>query len=1657
MDIAVTQDDSHSTRYNELFNLYQHSLFRDLWAQATQWWGDGPWPSAALELLRARTLSQLGNDRHCNALLWRLWRKHPQLPGLAPFIASLYLRSRGPLVALRMLPLIEDRAQPNDKDRADMRGEKAEILARFRDFSAADEYLGDIEKNGDDWQLLSVAEVKYLQDDYTAALAVIDKVLARTPHYRAALLFKANVLQLQQDLTQAIAILADFWPTTQSFWAGRLLCSLYIESQQYAQAHECLIRLKTLPVFSSKDADRTLRALQADLLCAEQRYEEALDYIEQKHFFGKSIVDAITRTTDSRTRKVVNVPFVRQANMTCAPASITAVAAYWGVSVAQADVVEAICYGGTQSVDERRWAEENGWYAHEFQLTFSAAKSLLDHDIPILLATVEPGSAHLQILVGYDDAMGTYLLRDPYYRRLQEMLIESSHDYYAASGPRAMVMVPMHYRDTILALDLPFGALYDCLYQLNRALDTNQREQAVAQLTKAQGLDPDHRMTIACERALAFYDGDDARILAATEKLLALYPKDVNLQLSKANSLNTLGSSKQMLEYLESIAAQPNSHFLVKSRLADYLRQDHRQQQRVAKLYKELLNISPTNTENLYAYAGVLWDNSRYQESYQLYRFATCLEDKNEQYAESFFKAARYHKDTEKGLTFLRDRFQRFGKKSSGPAVSLFNALDSLERTHEGFLVLDEAIEKRPDDGWLIVFTARKLLFQQQLQRAMALAERAKPLVSEVRYNELAAEIFEYNLQPDQAIICFEKILQLEPLNYKANQSMMRLFIEANERSKADEFIAQQLTRYPDNAMLLELSIDWIDKGDYQAQADAYRQFIQHHPTNAWGYRGLADALCNLDLYDEALAAAEEAIAVASNSSASHYYHGKVLLAKQQYAAARHSFRKAITLSCDYTYAYDPLLQCGFNHATQQEDLRFIYEQLMAQVSYGDGLLAYQRIAGTLLANDEILRFLEHALEVRPDLWHAWVALTMAYRNAGLNEKALHTIEQAAARFPLLPRIFQELAESHRLLNQPDKAEFYYRHTLGLSPGWTTPANNLCDLLEQQGRYDEAIATQRAVIARNPLASSPYGYLADLLIREGRNDDATQALERALEIDPHYFWAWRTLHQLQDSDDGKLAVCNHLARVRQKFPTDENLLLTHVNMLDDDTQASAILSAFLEKNPYQIEACIDYIQRQTRLGNIAHALQFTSEQYWNNHRPIAILAAEANIYAERRELATAIKHMENVVQINTNFYEGWRRLARWYSETQATANAQTAIDHCIRIYPNDPSVLCYAAECLQAIDGDNQRISELLQRAFELNPVNQYNGLTYIDYIFERGEIDRAAEALALLQRHKSDIYTQYRAFQIHLAREEFTAALEVFRTILQDKNNSLWFTQNAWEQLNKAKQQDAAATIIRELRDANTLNGHYAGRCLAEHELQQGGIKKFEQVLLKKSLTSDFDKRYMEGYLHKLIDNKDKLPWKIIEQCEPIIAGDLKNWGLVGYLHVTQGRWMEAINWFKRGPLLAQAEAWMLYFYSLALRETGQWNNAVSMMREAFQREPDNYREDIVIWHALDQLLEQRPAPVGELESIRTENLAGLSIYPFHLANLLIKAEARPFEETSAALETDYRACKTAFRQVNSFAWKQARKLTRRHLANSLQQQGLKRWLWLVKIAQKC
>ncbi len=74
-------------------------------------------------------------------------------------------------------------------------------------------------------------------------------------------------------------------------------------------------------------------------------------------------------------------------------------------------------------------------------------------------------------------------------------------------------------------------------------------------------------------------------------------------------------------------------------------------------------------------------------------------------------------------------------------------------------------------------------------------------------------------------------------------------------------------------------------------------------------------------------------------------------------------------------FAIDRLVETSGGRAERAEAIAFIEAELARQVIFGDGLLAFARLARGAMDPDALLASLRAAREARPDLWHAWSAL----------------------------------------------------------------------------------------------------------------------------------------------------------------------------------------------------------------------------------------------------------------------------------------------------------------------------------------------------------------------------------------------------------------------------------------------------------------------------------------------------------------------------------------------------------------------------------------------------------------------------------------------------------------------------------------------------------
>jgi tetratricopeptide (TPR) repeat protein len=399
--------------------------------------------------------------------------------------------------------------------------------------------------------------------------------------------------------------------------------------------------------------------------------------------FFKAVADRIEAADGGTGGVRLAVGFVRQHHQTCGPATLSALTRFWGKEADHLEVADAICYDGTPDHLERAWARSNGWLAREFTVTWDAAVALLDRGVPFTLTTVETQSAHLQAVIGYDARRGTLLIRDPTLPHEGEALAGPFLERYRSVGPRGMTMVPCERAELLDGLDLPEAGLYDHLNRMQAALHGHDRDAAAEALESLRADAPDHRLTHHARRLLAIYDADGPSMLSALEALRAAFPDDVNLRLSQVSCLRDLGRRDDRLELLRESCAGPNVDPIVRRQYAMELLADAREHPAADRLARRALRGRATDAASLYVLARVAWDQGRLDDAIELYRFASCLDDKNEGLTRSYFSAARHvHREGE-ALRLMAGRCRRYGASSSQPARTLHEALSMLDNAGE--------------------------------------------------------------------------------------------------------------------------------------------------------------------------------------------------------------------------------------------------------------------------------------------------------------------------------------------------------------------------------------------------------------------------------------------------------------------------------------------------------------------------------------------------------------------------------------------------------------------------------------------------------------------------------------------------------------------------------------------------------------------------------------------------------------------------------------------------------------------------------------------------------------------------------------------------------------------------------------------------------------
>jgi tetratricopeptide (TPR) repeat protein len=1411
---------------------------------------------------------------------------------------------------------------------------------------------------GQPWIAIERAWMRLEEDRFDEAIEATERALSTRPYYRPAILVKVHLLQLKERDKEALDLLTEAATKIESAPVLAELARVQTDLFDHPGARRSWERFKEMAPLLPKDGEAFLATRLANTFYFEGNLAAAAEAARRANApLYTEFADRIDALAGAPPRRVLlPVPFVRQHHVTCAPATLTAISRYFGLAFDHLQVADSICYDGTPSHDGRAWAEQNGFFAREFTVTWDAAVSLLDRGLPFALATVEPTSGHMQAITGYDACRRSLFLRDPYIRPLREVLAAEFLDAYAASGPAGMVIVPAAHAQRLAGLELPDAPLYDVLYRLQQALDRHDRS-AAGELVRSL---PDHRMKQIAERTLASYDADAIRILRANESLLKLHPGEEIFDLSRIQCLSELGRREERLTLLIARSADPESHPVFRRLLAFELASDARQAARATELLRSVLRRQPGDAAALHTLGTLAWDGGDRSRALALYRLAACLEDKQEGFSASYFVAARQTGAERAALDFLSDRYRRFGRKSGLPAQTLVEALASLDRTEESFRILEEAVRQRLTDGDLLLFAADFCARNGRLEHAARCLAAADGRASTPALLRARASLAERQGMADRALVVWRAVAAAEPLAMDVHREVARLLLETQGRPAAIRHVREASERFPTHFGLLKLLLEITSEDDGRARESILDRLVSMDPDDAWTRRERGFLLARRGRLDDAFAEAQTAFSLEPSSPANWFLWGRLCLLRGATKEAIDAFRQTIQLSVDFVPALSEWVENAPTPDERAQALETMKRELEAQVTLGEGVLAFRDLAQGLLPKDRLLRALTELSVRRPDLWQTGSALARELIAQEDLAAAERVAEQTIQKFPLQPLLRLDLASVHEAQKDATRERAALRKALELSPGLAPARRGLALSFEREGKLDEARAEAEKALVSDPLDASSHGVLAAILWKAGQQALAMEKLKHAVFLEPSYGWGWQMLFEWSQ-ELKKPDLASHLARdLASRRPGDPDAWMVLARMLDAPHQRDERLTAVnraLSLHAALADAWQIKAMTLAEAGRLDEALAACTPPAFEDHPPLELRGRRAWVLAMSDRLDEAIAEMRQILFESPSYIWGWLNLAEWSRATDDADTFLEAAEKLVLLSPHEARSFTFRAEALLKKEKKEEARADL-EKALEMEPENAWAAHSLFETRLEAGDGKSAGNALKLLEKHHTGPATLARRIQLASHLKNRAAAEKALLDLLTAKEEDRWAIDTAVSALTKAEMEDE---IHRALESALRTPGPcpYTGTLWVQFLAVKSTIDEVEIRLNEMKPKKRLAAEAISAYLELLFENQ------YFEQMEEVIRResdwlreDSVTWATVGRLLANMGNNRAVRNWFSDWATRPRIEPWMLMPIVLVLRDANEDHEANRVSQRALKLPQDGSTGLHRLWIALDGLL---------------------------------------------------------------------------------------------------
>ncbi|WP_394842035.1 C39 family peptidase [Pendulispora brunnea] len=1564
--------------------LYDRALFLDAYALLTELGAPEELPVGRESVVGARLVHHLGAPKRARRLFLSAYRRNPRDPWAR--VAVEYIRGelRGSWAILESL-----NARPLDGDGEHLvipRGDALELEVltniEYRDFAAAEAGFArwaQLEGEANpDW-LYARAHWLERMDRLEESLELARRARLAHPQHRRLLLYTGQLLALSGRPDEALALFTGALDTMQSSDVAQMTYMVAMALEAHSEAVRAARRWAELSPLAEPDVAAAI----------QRRLEEA-----------QSRLDGSGEVRAQKCR--LDVPFVRQHHLTCAPATLSALCTFFDRPAEHVEVADRICYAGTPAHAERAWAEEHAFVAREFTLTWETACALLDRGLPFQVSTFVPGSGHAQAVMGYDAGARTLVLRDPTIPLPLHVDAPSFLERFRHSGPRAMVLVPSEQANRLEGIALPDAALYDELHVLERALSKQDREAAHASCARMRDAAPGHRLTRAARRAIANYDGNVAELLGMAKEAFALDPTNDLARFDVVSTSGTFEARTERIVHLTEAARDCGTSYAFQLRLAVELAADSREHGRARRALREVLAQHAESADALDLLGQMAWTEGQTARALHRFRLAACVAPTDDARVRNYVMATQRAGRAHEALPMLRERVARFGLRSTEPAVLLAELLEYGQEPSEALRVLEAAEKSRPDDGEAALAAARHHAKLGRRQEARAALERAHGKTDRISWLRSAAlTSASLGTPAEKQVALWEELAQLAPLDVQAHITLTTLLQRTRGREAAIEHLRAHLARFPHHVPTAHLLLEWVRDTDPERRESAIRKRLATEPNDAWAHRELALALAERQRWDEARAAIEKGASLEPRSLSLELTRALLEDKMGRHDEARAAYRAGLDIDADAPAAISRLVL--LTPVEEREALlRELFQVAAAGAIASQTFSVLYEMARLNLAHGTLAELLDGLRERRSDVAVVW-GLSVRHTLAVSPSKAGELAEEALSRFPHVDAIHLDAArvwEGDRKLAALERA-------VELGPQNATAVLRLSEALEARGDRERLDAVLAQACHRSSFDPTVVLHAARVKARRGEVTEAVDELARVLARDPECEVAWDAVQEFASfSAEEGMRVREMVQRLAFEHPYNAHAQTAHAAFLafngaPDD--ACAVLEAARERIPGTFSLRDEAARILALVGRTDDALRMCSPLKDEARLPASLRARAAWVRLVAGDKIRGINELRNVLREEPSLTGAWRWLIDARLELRAHRNALVSARKLAAIAPFEPGVQARLGRALLGM-GKREEAKAAMRRALGADPTDMRMALTLFHIGVEDGDRDAASFALDLLRVRVPEERLLNCEVRAAIARGDDADAVARFRSACRDPRARPNFVAAAYSTLlAMGLGPDANRALEEAVLSGGDVNAA-TGRLWVRTQARRHGLAVAERMTSLPA-SSGAGRSTAMAFCDLLAEYSQRDVLAQLRAHGEWLRADDVGWSAAFTPLLAHRRFVRALLWSRGWRDRRQASPEHLHDLALALRALGFRGNAIAVSRAALRRDDCEPRAltGHRAWLAFEEAVAKRPSEANSLlaaiddaveEGVDDSAYPAISRQVAHLARALVDVQ---------------------------------------------------------------